>query len=524
MRSRKDFIYLFLTILIFMGVDFGIIFCLKNLYLGVGLTLTLSLGLAAIVFKRINRNSLEGMKYYLSNLDNMDSINLDDKNMPEEIKDELSKFTKNIKKNLKTQVEISTEIYNVCRQLSTVSQESLDSTESITSFVEVADANTMEQSSMLESTNSLAHEVFTSLNDMEGDIMNKIGFISDSIETAQKGMENIQMIDKRTNLSKDMLGNSLKQILKLRDYSDEIVGLIDLISSISKETNMLSLNASIEAARAGEHGKGFAVVAMEVGKLANETERVSSRIEEVIYTLKDDISSVSASMEEDMKYIEESCSVMGEINEEFKSTIKSLNIGRESLEEITGITKENNVKVGQINTNIDKVTSFSQEIAAHMEETTAQVVEQYSRAKDLQEIVEKIKDAVYDMQQFVVGKFMEEKMLKGVRHIRESLKDKEKIDDMTLDELIKETGMDDIYVANSSGVVEYSNEKSAIGLNIYKTNRSFLMLKEGKKEFVDTPIMLREEDGKPFKFLAVIDENERLYEVGLSLESMIKGI
>ena len=79
-----------------------------------------------------------------------------------------------------------------------------------------------------------------------------------------------------------MVEESSEKIVKLKNYSDEVGGLVDLIHSISSETKMLSLNASIEAARAGEEGRGFSVVAMEVGKLAEETDKASKKIEGVI--------------------------------------------------------------------------------------------------------------------------------------------------------------------------------------------------------------------------------------------------
>ena len=98
----------------------------------------------------------------------------------------------------------------------------------------------------------------------------------------------------------------------------------------------------------------------------------------------------------------------------------------------------------------------------------------------------------------------------------------EKLTQEDIEELLMKTGMDAIYITDPSGVVKYTNETSAVGLNLYEADRSFLILKEGRAEYMATPIKARVEDGKLFKFLTVVDEEKRLYEVGLSLESLLK--
>lgn len=87
-------------------------------------------------------------------------------------------------------------------------------------------------------------------------------------------------------------------IQTLDEYSKNIGSILDVITGISEQTNLLALNAAIEAARAGEHGRGFAVVADEVRQLAQRSKSATTEIHEMIVQLQEGVSHSVALMEQ----------------------------------------------------------------------------------------------------------------------------------------------------------------------------------------------------------------------------------
>ncbi len=299
----------------------------------------------------------------------------------DELNEEKEKIDSLLAHTLEVSRGISEDIDSVYSQMEMLDQSVSTTKESMNEVsVGVTETATAMQSQLMQT-----EEIVGQVNKAKLVSQNIAENVQQTEDSIFVGKENIENLLSYVNQSEKASTLVAEKMNELTENTEKMHSILEMINSVTRQTSMLSLNASIEAARAGEAGRGFAVVAGEISSLAKQTSEATVNIAQLIDGITGSIDEVFRAINQLMESNKEqnqSAETMALNFEKIEACSRSIYEVSSQLENVVSELAKSNESIVE---NINTVSAVSEEVSAHASETLAEseanalVVEEVTR-------------------------------------------------------------------------------------------------------------------------------------------------
>jgi len=225
---------------------------------------------------------------------------------------------------------------------------------------------------------------------------------ADKVATIRSSLSNnktsVDSLIANVLLSADATRVSIRQVKELELVSRRIDKIVDAITTVSIQTNMLAVNGSIEAARAGEFGKGFVVVATDIRNLAQDSAENADRIKDLVKSVQDQIGVVGRDLDEIV------ATAIAEVEKAKITTTNLVAIETDIAEvergtnDILSASNEIAAAVAQVKRGVEQIAAAAQQASKSSEEAASAAKQQAQGSEELASAIEEVSSLADELQ------------------------------------------------------------------------------------------------------------------------------
>ncbi len=279
--------------------------------------------------------------------------------------------------------ESSQHLSALSKELTSSSQKSSDVMEKIELTSRNVALSTDRQLSSIKEVFDSISQVSAGLNQISVSSQNVTELARASADAANNGMVRVNAVAEQMKEIDSTISNTAEVIKNLNLKSNEICKIIDIISDITDQTNLLSLNAAIEAAHTGECSKGFSVVADEIKNLSKQCKVSASQIRSLILSIREETKNAVTAISKGTAKVAEGLEKSLQVSQVFEEIQQSVENVDTQILEVFSATKQITAESNNIVKTIDIVEKTAEQINNTCQENTVTTHEQ---AKALERI------------------------------------------------------------------------------------------------------------------------------------------